>query len=131
MNGRILVKLGRIRKLIERHPGPKDYGKNKGDEASRRFWNLFRTSLSRCAPDQIAQMLRSEDNKLAEMGDLGPQLADQFFNNSSDREELTTSHEALILACLEMDAAWRLRMSRADDRRKEQLRKRLDLWRVA
>ena len=128
MNGQIHNDLRKIRSLIEKNEGLKNYRKKKGDEASRRFWNLFRVSLSRWVPDQTAQELCNSDSKLAEMGDLGPQLAKEIFD-SADSEDLPAAHQALILACLEMDAAWRLQMSR-DDRRKEQLRERLDLWRI-
>jgi len=131
--------MARMQKMIESHAGLKTYREINGPNSAARFWNLLRSDLMRLSPDNVASYLRRVDLKLAEAGTLGKDLADEFFSTHSEHE-LRLSQEALIYACIEMDAAWKVRLSGPEHIKeslskelkilKENLPRKLKLWGV-
>ena len=128
-----------IKNMLNNHPGLKAYFKKNEANASHRFWNLFRADLMRCAPGDILEYLRNPKSKLAEVanGDsnLGEDLAQKFVDqNGQEIDDIQKRlwQEAMIYACLEMDAAWKLQLQKKnlsnDD--KINLKACLNLWEV-
>ncbi len=128
-----------MKSMIETHPGIKAYFMKYGPVASRRFWNLLRTSLMRQHPADLKEYLEDESLKLSEVKAnkqyLGKELVETFFNSQTE-SDLRESQKALILACMEMDAAWRMdaamRRKSNESQREwlECLKEKLGLWRV-
>ena len=105
------------------------WGDKIGGMDRRRFWNLLRADLMRIPPEQVATYLNDGANKLAEVEDFTARLVQKYFA-TADKASLAIAREALICACLEIDAALRLKESKASPDRKEQLAKALHLWEV-
>lgn len=124
MNGNVLSD---VKKTIEGHKGLAAYAKANGPTAARRFWNLLRSDLMRHPPGEVAEYLRDSNSKLADAGSFGEDHAKKF--DESEDNEPRTHQEALIYACLEMDAAWRLSLQ-TDQSLKKSLRKKLKIWRT-
>ena len=105
----------------------KTYRTENNDKSFHRFWNLLRADLMRMKPDDVAKYLKKENTKLSEMGDFGTKIAEKHFSDGEDPENLRCNQEALIYACIEMDAALKLKESKYGN--KSELSNKLKLWR--
>lgn len=141
MNSEVKTILSQIKNMLNNHPGLKAYFKKNRTKAPHRFWNLFRADLMRRAPGDILEYLRNPKSKLAEVakGDsnLGEDLAQKFVDqNGQEIDDIKKRlwQEALIYACLEMDAAWKLKLQvqkkNLSDDDTMNLKARLNLWEV-
>ena len=103
------------------------YRTENNDESFHRFWNLLRADLMRMKPDDVAEYLKKENTKLSEMDNFGRKIAENYFSDGEKPENLRCNQEALIYACIEMDAALKLNKSRYNN--KSELSNKLKLWR--
>jgi hypothetical protein len=102
--------LSRLKKFIlEEHKNDlSKYFSSQGAIAPRRFWSLFRSDLMRKRPHEVGAYLRDKSNRISEIGEFATKLADAFFT-SGNEIVYKQNHEALIYACLEMEAFYRMR----------------------
>lgn len=100
-----------------------------GSESSQRFWNLFRNDLMRKKPKEVRSYLLDSKSKLLEKYPFAIKLADEFFEEATSEEDLRMNQEALLFACLEIDAALKIKGIDLDQERKNSLSKKLKLWR--
>lgn len=105
------------------------YRTENRDESFHRFWNLLRADLMRMKPDDVAEYLKKENTKLSEMDNFGTKIAEKYFSDGERPENLRCNQEALIYACIEMDAALKLKESRYSN--KSALSNKLKLWRIS
>lgn len=99
-----------------------------GQAGGLRFWAMLRSDLMRLKPEEISGYLQDTRLKLAEAGSFGPDMAEKFFKTAAPAEVLRAYQEALIYACLEMEAASRLDKAEASGELKTLLREKLQLW---
>ena len=99
-----------------------------GQADGLRFWTMLRSDLMRLRPEEISGYLQDASLKLAEAGSFGPNMAENFFKTTIPAQELRDYQEALIYACLEMEAASRLNKAEVPDELKTMLREKLQLW---
>ena len=140
MTTEISEKLRAMKEMIEAHPGLGEYCRKNGDRAAQRFWQLFRSDLMRKKPGEIAEYLTSSHLKLAEATSagrgFGPDLAGEYFADQMSDHELRVNQEALIWACLEIDAAWKMRRALENEEKPDkrellqELSNKLRLWSV-
>lgn len=106
----------------------KEYERLNGAEAAHRFWNLWRADLMRQTPETMADYLGNQASKLAEAKDFGPELAKKYFADTVPLEDRRNYQAALIYACLEIDAAYRLKDASNKSGRREILTTKLNIW---
>jgi hypothetical protein len=92
------------------------YKNDNGEVSYRRFWNLFRSDLQRLPPDKLTDYLKDQQGRIQGMGGLGKNLDDKFFMGKS-LEDQRRYRDALIHACMEIDAASKLARSSHKDKR--------------
>lgn len=105
------------------------YRTKNNDESFHRFWNLIRADLMRMKPDDVAEYLKKENTKLSEMDNFGTKIAEKYFSDGEGPKNLRCNQEALIYACIEMDAALKLKESIYGN--KSELSNKLKLWRIS
>ena len=140
MNDGLKSILNNMKDFIEKHPGLKEYARKNGATSARRFWLLLRADVMRLAPNAIATYLKRTDLKIVEATrgnqSFGPDLASRYFAETMDQDTLRFNQEALIYACLEMDAAWKVLNMRDAGRahnqkaKLDELERKLKLWSV-
>ena len=102
--------LDKIGVLITQHGKDLQHYSQKNPQTARhRFWHLLRSDLMRRRPEEVYTYLTDNELKFAETGAFGGDLAEKFFSPEKEPKELRDCQEALIYACLEMDAAWKLK----------------------
>ncbi|MEW6386136.1 MAG: hypothetical protein AB1491_01275 [Thermodesulfobacteriota bacterium] len=99
-----------------------------GKAASRRFWAMLCSDLMRLKPKEISAYFQDPRLKLAEAESFWAELASKFFNPTHPAEELRAYQEALIYACLELEAASHLKQLEASTDSKALLQEKLQLW---
>lgn len=117
-----------------RAPGFAAYNKKYGMRGTQRFWKLFREDLMRVQPENLLSFLRDENSKLAECRETGDEeeptvtqnLVKEHNLETASMEELLQWQEALILFCLEQDAAWKLHTMQNKEVDKGDLQNKLD-----
>lgn len=100
--------------------------------AEARFWNLFRSDLMRLPPDNLTGYLTDKTNRITQVadGNLAECIRNEFkgIKDDSEREE---KYEALIVFCLERDAALKFAEFESDSKKKYLgLKKKLDVMEV-
>ena len=123
--------LKQIRTFLEEDHELKSYFGDTSSMSPSRFWSLLRSDLMRLRPSELTDYLTIGKTCLVEIGDFGSRLADKFFSSNSDSQQLRQNQDALIHACLEMDAAAKIkRLLGGDQMRAQKLSKKLELWRT-
>ncbi|MCK4447130.1 MAG: hypothetical protein KAW56_08610 [Candidatus Marinimicrobia bacterium] len=125
------------------HSGLEEYLKQNGEDKFRRTFNLFRSDLMRLNPENVSCYFSNDQLSITEIKSNPPTeegqeeqqnfLADlsmRYFNNSNDENDdrIRENLEALIYACLEIDAAVKFKKMPTDKR--EGLEK-LNLWELS
>lgn len=83
-------------------------GETKKNVSQRRFWNLFRSDLMRRDADTIFNYLENRENRIqTDYQELAETITAEF-KKRDKKEDKTGLLEALILFCLEKDAAFKL-----------------------
>ena len=128
--------LSRIKGFIEEKAATlNEYFAGRDSMDPGRFWSLFRSDLMRRRPSEVGGYLNNNSRKLYEIQGFGEGLADTFFA-SNDNSVLRRRQQALIFACLEMEAAVKIRelyqraLHQSDKNRALTLSQKLNLWRA-
>lgn len=110
------------------HSGLKSFEENNSRVAARRLWQLLREDLMRLHHADLIAYLSNDQNKLVECGDFAETLARDL--EGTPPEQIPARQEALILFCLEQDAARKLREMQNNKVDLQDIQKKLDIWEV-